>query len=627
MKSPVYARLGHRSSRSIRGKVFAGSAAIIVCIGLLTACQPAGAVISGTIRLSDGTAASNVPVAAFAATTDATPNSQTTTGASGDFALTASDLPNGQYFVRIGSSWWTGSGLDADPAKAANLTVDSASGSIEINATVPIAGHLTGALTDEGGKTLAGKTVALETTEGGIVAAVTTDANGAFTFSLASPGDYLLVTVDPATHAATMIGSGIYHVDDQQTLNVGTLAIFTDPPLLPLLGTRNFVGGDNTNYAGQSGLIRSDMNPGYWASVSAPGTDPANGDQYDAQCESTVTAGACTNGAMNPAYDPNGRFYTLQINSTNPEVLVQVFDAGFYARPQAQGTSELNFGSQGDGWFTDYALLAPDSTPDNPNDNPPVAASACGGGSGNAENSGSWHVAANDATSAAMYQDKWQTICTLTNPAPTGTSGSYLLRVRTTSSGIQGNGADNFALRAVASTSLAVDATNYPVAPMDATNQPSLSARANSTIRLAKAAQPISFPLVKVSPQDAGHTLVLDLFDIGEGVPDGITINSPSGQQRGCVTAAKTLTGDISDMSIIDDGQVCTVPTLNSAMLFEGRSLVVQLHIPDTYNCDPGERPDAINATTFTGNGCWWSITYNGTAAAHDSTTWHGHVL
>ncbi len=378
--------------------------------------------------------------------------------------------------------------------------------------------------------------------------------------------------------------------------------------------------------------IQSDMNPGYWLAIEAPGTDAVQGDRYAPKCYGEGMPDNCASNHPNPDYDENGHYFQLKINSSNP-TSIQVLDAEFKNVGQLSGTGDNTLFNAGT-WATHYEVLAPDDTPFDPTDNPPVGAAGCGNGVvGNSTNSGKWEFTS--TSSYPEFENKWRTICTLAAPDVTGVGESgYILRVWSTG---EGNASNNFALRGLATVGAATMPfpNNYPTNLAPQASQPSFSPWRHMAIYVnVSNVTEATFFITKVTPNYAGKTLVLELYDAAEGAQT-MTVNNPFGVQKGCrYEGAKLRPGESGnhgyDGNSIGDGyqanhtigptQNCTIPTGGST--YNGVLLSVKMDIPTDYTCDEDVRP---TSTSDSNKGCWWSITYN-VSDPHDNTTWGAYI-
>lgn len=385
--------------------------------------------------------------------------------------------------------------------------------------------------------------------------------------------------------------------------------------------------------------IREDQDPGYWASIEAPGTDAVQGDLIAPACYglagtvngSSITCANNSRGGPNPRHpsdaSENGYFYTIDIGASNPVVMIQVYDA---AMNSGSVTNDLEWSKNS--WTTHFAVYAPDGTPYDPTDNNVVA--SCGGGSGDTENSGSWSL----NRGASFGAGTWKTLCTLTTPSVTVDHDSYILKVWST--GV-GNAANNYALRAVAANSTSTDTYAYPTTALAFAQQPTLSAWTRMSINVHQLAnssdRKATFFFAKITEKYAGQRVNMTLYDSAEG-SDSVTINQGSGIQMGCayeshpLIPGKTGTNGSGGGNLIGNGQPsqklisssfpCRINTSGST--YNGQALTITIPIPSDYTCDASLRPPKVNDTTFSGNGCWWSVTYQGGTGqtVTDNTTW-----
>ena len=111
-----------------------------------------------------------------------------------------------------------------------------------------------------------------------------------------------------------------------------------------------------------------------WAAVSSEFIHKEHGDPYSTQCRVPAGPGSCSSG--NSDYNRGGAYsgyyYGIEVMSGSSGLLVELFDAGFHARPQDEGTGD--FALSGDaGPTTNYTLHMVDTTPLDPTDNPAIS--------------------------------------------------------------------------------------------------------------------------------------------------------------------------------------------------------------------------------------------------------------
>ncbi len=212
---------------------FARSCAVLATVVLatvgLSACTPAPTVLSGTVSTSNGQGAGQVTVAAFGATTDATPVASTTTDFTGQFGFTSATLPDGTYVVSIDGQWWTGSGLSTTAADATTIQVGGGAPQVVITTTLSTTTSVTGYVTTTDGTAVDGQLVGLEDTAGSLVTAGYT-TNGTFSLPVAHGGTYHVALLDVAANKVVHIGGASptpFTVADGTTVNVETLALTT----------------------------------------------------------------------------------------------------------------------------------------------------------------------------------------------------------------------------------------------------------------------------------------------------------------------------------------------------------------------------------------------------------------
>lgn len=413
---------------------------------------------------------------------------------------------------------------------------------------------------------------------------------------------------------------------------------------------QNYFGGIRASTT----RVNSDQNPGYWASIEALGTDAIQGDRFMPKCygRGVVNSASDCNSYQNPEQSDWGHFYTLSIPKKADKMFLQVFSA---APNDTSITSDSNWNQNN--WTVHYQLYHPDDTPWDVTDNVanPVSAATCGGGNdnGRSENTGSWSLGRTNTYSD--FRSQWRTLCTLTNVGPTEEGKPYVLRVWAT--GDNANASNSFAIRATStSSSGAVPTSNGERMPSNRyvlADQPALSAWEHMAITVNQNANntggKASFFLAKVGPEYAGKTLVIELYDSAEG-SQSITVNDPDGPKRGCEWTSYPLKDGVNGFASGSNGAGgyvgsgnppyprstngdCVIPTRSGGYgggteYYNGRVVEIRIPIPPEYAsfdniCDETVRP---TSPTSGDQGCWWSITYQGTGTITDATTWSAHI-
>jgi hypothetical protein len=136
------------------------------------------------------------------------------------------------------------------------------------------------------------------------------------------------------------------------------------------------------------------------------------------------------------------------------------------------------------------------------------------------------------------------------------------------------------------------------------------------------------FYLARVMPYDAGRTVRISLFDIGDAgnasdsttwgtlqilppVENGNTIG-------GCTFQRWSGTDPATDTSasLTKNGATCTLTNVQSNQGYQGSLETIDVKLPDNYTCD-----------TTTDTGCWFRIKEAFPQGVDDTTTWTVAVL
>jgi hypothetical protein len=127
-----------------------------------------------------------------------------------------------------------------------------------------------------------------------------------------------------------------------------------------------------------------------------------------------------------------------------------------------------------------------------------------------------------------------------------------------------------------------------------------------------------SFYLARILPGDAGHTLTLALFDVGDGsssgTPGTLTIVPPTdGTNNGGSLSLSGCTMQLGSGSsyVATNGSTgCQVTGVTSSS-YANKWLTIQVPIPSGYSC-----------TVATASNCWFKINYQFSGYIDDTTSW-----
>ncbi len=430
--------------------------------------------------------------------------------------------------------------------------------------------------------------------------------------------------------------------------------------------------GSPANYYGNDPELGTNGTPSYpffWASIAGPSTDKVQGDAMH-----STTCGTNANGTRpdncpsttNTEYDSKGYFYGIEVaNGASGPMALEAFDPAFVevggtcgnstngsnlsgaaaltpaqipgypgtvppatrfspAAPSATaryctGDQSYTTSTYTPPWTT-YTVLAPDDSPWDPTDNPPV--SGCTKDfSGYRDdiraalvNASAVVTTDGDPKRFSEYFRQWYRICSVSAPE----AGTYFVQVRTatkadgTAAPSAGHGQNRFAMRVGMGGSYATtQARIYGEARMSMySNVPN----ANAT-----------FYLARILPGAPGRSLVLAFFDIGDAngagggtlrvVPPtdanvsaftGCTYTRPPGTATGPPWGTFQSTGSNCQITSIVPG---------GTNGFDGQWVQLRIPIPDDYDCDIEEPL-----------GCWARIEFSFTNTVTDTTTWVARI-
>jgi len=421
---------------------------------------------------------------------------------------------------------------------------------------------------------------------------------------------------------------------------------------VPMGSPDNTLGNDPDRW-NVSGYAR----PYYWLNVAAPLSNKANGDRY--------TAGNCDaysgcSGSTNLDYSTDGYFYRLSVDTrpSSGNLTIQAFDPAFVqqgntctdgnlptagstwttqastlvsqgyvpsdaATRYVAGNGQWCLGDQeygGNTMNTSYIVRAPDNTPFDNLDNPVVCGitfsprdegvySLLNQSDGNKDGA----IGLENMRFTSHFR-RWVTLCDI--PWSSVVIGDYLVQVTATAdlssppsslvnydSAVSTGGYNKFALRAGFGT---------PGSSGYATGV-ALFADGRLPIYVNQAAGGTQFYLARIVPEYAGQVLELELFDVADGANASLTVVPPTdmtgGSLAGCTFIRDNAPPDVTTASN------CTITGLTNSA-YNGRTLTVQIPLPDGYSCDAGSDL-----------GCWFKILLDfGSGSPTDQTTWAARV-
>lgn len=421
-----------------------------------------------------------------------------------------------------------------------------------------------------------------------------------------------------------------------------------------------------------------------WLNFAGPQTGKQQGERYGSlKCNSTSSSGGteygCTGqGGTSTEYSKDGYFFTVDVKAKGSgNLLIQAYDAAFVnvgntctsRMPTASQITNLakdprypdaatRYGSTvsglsgnaltaaqkycaGDqGWDsndvqTTFIFREPDATPWNNNDNPVINTSTCKPVTLPAYNPNSsdyiynmlmspttGKIDPNDGvlTFAETFR-RTATLCEIPNGSVK--LGEYIVQVRTNvRSGspttydptVVTEGHNRLSMRAGFGTS--------GVAAVDGTNL-TLAARGQLPIYANSVGADTRFYLARILPNDAGRTLRISLYDMGESDKAGTLQVLPPAEPGGTLPSFTNCSFSRDDnKSMSTQASTCSVTniysTSSNSYAWNGRLLTVDVPIPKIYTCDKSSP-----------TGCWIKIKmqYPNGAVVNDATTWSAAIL
>jgi Flp pilus assembly protein TadG len=393
--------------------------------------------------------------------------------------------------------------------------------------------------------------------------------------------------------------------------------------------------------------------PNFWANIAGGSSVKQKGDAYAAGYCDIPTDGCSGIGPnKNLDFNPHGYVYAVDFKS-GATVDLQAFDpsfvnvgdtctdatanlAGAAALANVQGYPQgapnvadraIRYGSgsrycTGDNLFTDHGQNGPApnttftvlkaSVPGDPNTAtsvagcPPITYTGYSGDIAAALNA-NLRVGTNGAMLSQVFR-QWVTLCNVTGQA----GDEYFIQVSTDAAS---QGHNRFSLRA----------SGAPAGQVAVAGNAYMGLYAN-----VGGGQLTQFYLARVPSGAAGHTLVLNFFDIGDASstgtlqvvppPDSNVVGNFSGCQwtgnaSGAIGfAANTPTAPWGPLTPINN---CLITGVNApGTTWNAQWSTVTIPIPNNYTCNDGDP-----------NGCWIKINYLFTGGVTDTTSWNASLL
>ena len=398
-------------------------------------------------------------------------------------------------------------------------------------------------------------------------------------------------------------------------------------------------------------------NPQIWSMVGGPKSNKEWGDRYQSKVCNSGNSG-CT-GTVNDDFAENGYLYAVEVKSppSGQDLKIQIYDPRFIntgstCRDNQMSNTQLNdlktsnptfyadaatryptsataycvgdIDHEGADVNTSFTVRSPDGTDYNDIDNPIINDANCspqtfapfdpsnGTALYNALRSGTESGVDNKAPwTVAESFHRWVTVCTI--PAANVTAGKYILQVRTDataaaptvySSGVNTGGHNRYSIRAGFGTGItAVSGTNVTI-----------SARGRLPLFTNADSASASFYLARVLPSDAGRTLRISLFDMGD-------VSSGSGtlQILPPTEFASTFSGcqfTLDGGTPASNASTCKVSNVSASNGYQGKVLLIDVPIPTTYTC-----------TSSSATGCWIKVKADFSGGVNDVTTWSAAIL
>jgi Flp pilus assembly protein TadG len=401
-------------------------------------------------------------------------------------------------------------------------------------------------------------------------------------------------------------------------------------------------------------------NPHIWAQIAGPSNNKGNGDRFTAGVCSSGFHG-CANGSTNDDYRASGYWYTVRVTVSNPanqRLAIELFDPAFvqvgdnctsfrssndaalmsslngmgprYATGQGPFCTGDNSSSSpvpayGTGSPTvSFTVYQPDGTPWNYTDNPRIDVPRCRDddtdptdGYGNifrpygSVAGETADALATQAGTAGSYANavfrRWVRMCEVQlnfGEAGISAAGTYdfIVNARTG----PGMGHNRYAMRAGITNTTGVFQNGAAV---------SIFANEHMPLYQNDTASTASFFLARVTGGAANRTLVVNLFDTGDGSGSGsIEVIPPPDANYSSFTGCSVTTSPANFSPSLTN---CRLNGVSSAQ-YNGHLTSLRVPIPADYTCN---QASAV--------GCWVRVRFAWCAgcAIQDTTTWSAAIL
>jgi hypothetical protein len=385
-------------------------------------------------------------------------------------------------------------------------------------------------------------------------------------------------------------------------------------------GTAN-AGIDNDDYAADGYFFTLNVKQGH-------PSKPLIVDVYDASM--TYVGDHCEQGKF-----PNsGDLTTLQLlgytDAPSRYAGAVLLDAGppkkWDGGPWCAGDQDI----AGRGTNTTFIVREPDATPWSVTDNPVVNIGTCSPqtmpaydgtqtnrifqmlhpSDGNYDSEGVMFPPYGTWTFAQTFR-RWATICTI--PSGSVKEGEYILQVRSNANlldptaydpSVNDGGHNRMSIRTGFGTDGAQD--------LDGTHV-TINARTKLPIYANATGADTTFHLARILPADAGRTLRVTLFDMGDAAKEGtLRILAPT-ETAGGFTDCTFSRNDGGSLNVSSN---CKLNKVSSSKGFNGRIVEVDIPIPSDYDCD-----DHLPT------GCWTKVQAAFPDGVQDTTTWSASIL
>lgn len=395
-------------------------------------------------------------------------------------------------------------------------------------------------------------------------------------------------------------------------------------PAVRMGSPRNFLGTGTLEYW-ESGLPVDAVKEEFFLSINSPCALTEDGDLVATQwLGSYGINNQCNPGTRaNPTYNPDGYIYGVKVDDDyrGGSMVIEIFDAPMCNANTTTGYLDLpRLGNSS--FTTTYTVRSPAP---NPFEGQVLQRHTLVGVTGNQQTGDCRLVGDRNG-----WRGGWKALATINDPKPGSIYGVQVQSSNHTSNTARGN-LNNFALRARTGNSFVACSSDPfesdPTLQVAATgvqpeNCPNVFAFENLSVYAGSQGSTAQFFLASIGQEHSGKTLVIDLYDPGEGGDTLRLVDPANNYATFTYRVVQRFAGEndpsggwgpFNNRTVVNVGGTGNPPGSNrlSEYLFNERQLRLEVQLPP-------------NIEEVYGGRTWWRVEYkfSGEKTVTDRTTW-----